>query len=155
MLAISACSKRIAYVFFMGDDLRDWRVSETAARGPNEAATHTQIWVNELKPEVVVTEKIAAAKKKGEKAKNLIAAVARTAEHNYVLDVSVDRPDIHANKYDEAAALAGRYPELKAWLPRKRRFFENEPRSIVLFEALALAEQVRQGPPAALAAAMG
>ena len=39
-----------------------------------------------------------------------------------------------------AEALAARWSEIGEWKPKKRRFFDTEPRCMVLFEALALAE---------------
>ena len=60
--------------------------------------------------------------------------------------MSVPRIQDYANKYEEAAALALQYPDIKPWLPPKRRFFDNEPRSTVLFEALSLALGVIQRP---------
>ena len=72
-----------------------------------------------------------------------------------MLDVSVIREQAYANKYEEAEAIAGRYPELQTWLPKKRRFFENEPRSTVIFEAMALALIILRDPARQLGAAMG
>ena len=155
MLAIAAASTRVSYVFLIGGKLKDWRISEAAAQSPQKAAEHVQKWINELKPDVVVNEKAEEAAKKGDKTKGLIGAIARTAAHNYVLDVSVKREHDFRNKYEEAEELAERYPDIKAWLPKRRRFFDNEPRNTVLFEALSLAEAVLRGPSTTLAAAMG
>jgi len=155
MLALAAASGRVGYVYLVGDRLKDWRVSEKAAKSPAKAAEQTQKWINELKPDVIVTEKVEEAAKKGDKTKEIIAAIACTAEHNYVLDVSVKREHDHASKYEEADALAKRYPDITAWLPKKRRFYDNEPRNTVLFEALSLAEAVLRGPTTKLASAMG
>jgi hypothetical protein len=54
----------------------------------------------------------------------------------------VPREHRYPNKYAEADALVDRYPELAPWKPMKRRFYDNEPRNTVLFEALALADQI-------------
>ncbi|MCU7838886.1 MAG: hypothetical protein KZQ94_05855 [Candidatus Thiodiazotropha sp. (ex Troendleina suluensis)] len=145
VLAIAAASQRVGYVYLIKGDLKDWRVSEKAAKSPGDAAYEMQKWINELTPEVVVTEKIENAIKKGEMTKAVIAAMARVAEQNYVLDVSVQRTQKHQSKYEEAMELAERYPDIAAWLPKKRRFFDSEPRNTVLFEALALAEAVDRG----------
>lgn len=155
MLSVAAASGRVGYVYLVGGSLMDWRMSSKAAESPSAAAEQTQKWINRLKPEVVFTEKPEAAAKKGEKTKEIIGAIARTAEHNYVLDVSVKREHDFANKYEEAEALAERYPEIEAWLPKRRRFFDNEPRNTVLFEALSLADAVMRGGPTALGRAMG
>ena len=89
-----------------------------------------------------MTEELETASHKGKHTLALIAAIARTAEHNHLLDVSVPRDHRFPNKYEEADALVERYPELAPWKPMKRRFYDNEPRNTVLFEALALALQL-------------
>ena len=155
ILSIAAASGRVGYIYLVEGQLKDWRVSGKAAKSPVEAAEQTQSWITRLKPEVVVTEKAEDARRKGKKTKAIIRAIAETAAHNLVLDVSVTRTHDYANKYEEAAALAKGYPEIKAWLPPKRRFYDNEPRNTVLFEALSLAETVMRGPSTTLAAAMG
>ena len=66
MLALAAASGRVGYVYLIGDRLKDWRISEKAAKSPEDAAHETQKWINELKPDVIVTEKVAEAAKKGE-----------------------------------------------------------------------------------------
>lgn len=155
VLGFAAAYRRVGYTFLVEGRLMDWRVSEKAARSPVEVAAFAQTWVNELKPDVVVTEKAEKAQKKADGTKELIHAIARTAAQNYLLDVSIERTHGFPSKYEEAAALAERYPEITAWLPDKRVFYENEPRNTVLFEALALAHEVQSGPPTPLAAAMG
>ncbi len=155
ILAIAAATGRVGYVYLVGGKLKDWRISRKAARSPVDAAEQAQRWINRLKPEVVVTEKTETAAKKSTKTKEIIHAIARTAAHNYVLDVSVAREHDYANKYEEAAALGKQHPEIAPWVPKKRRFFDTEPRSTVLFEALSLAGSVMRSGPAGLGAAMG
>lgn len=138
VLAIAAASGRVGYVFLVGGQLIDWQMSRLAAKSTAKAVGVVQQWINDLRPDVLVTEKIYKAKKKGQHTKEIIAAIAAIAAHNYLLDVSVQRPRDYANKYAEAAALAELYPDLKPWQPKQRRFFDNEPRETVLFEALAL-----------------
>ena len=151
LLAIAAATGRVGYVFFIGKHLTDWRVSEKAAKSSEKAAGEVEKWINQLQPDVVVTEKVGRRAKKDGKTLEINAAMARTAEHNYLLDVAVERDPVLPNKYDEAKAQAKRFPEIAAWLPKKRRFFDNEPRNIVLFEALTLAESILNGPMPALA----
>lgn len=156
MLSIAAASGRVGYVYLIGGRLKDWRISEKAAKSPAMAAKQTQKLIDELKPDVVVTEKTGEAGKKGNKTKRVIGAIARTAQNNAdVLDVSVKRWHDYPSKYEEAEELATRYPEIEAWVPKKRRFFDDEPRNTVLFEALSLAEAVLRGPTTDIAAAMG
>ena len=155
VLAIAVASGRVGYSFLIGDRLRDWGTSDKAAKSPTKAAETAQKWINEFNPDVVVTEKLDPECRKGKKSKRIIAAIASTAEHNYVLDVAVPREHSYQSKYEEAEALANQYPDLRDWAPKKRRFFDNEPRNTVIFEALSLALTVLRGPSAQLAAAMG
>ena len=155
ILSIAVASGRVGYTYLIGGRLKDWRVSDKAAKSEKHAARETQKWIDELKPDAVVTEKPEEAAKKGEKTKGIIAAIARVAERNHLLDVQVKRQHDYQDKYEEAAAIAERYPDIKAWVPKKRRFFDNEPRNTVLFEALSLAEAVIYGDGLTLAVAMG
>ena len=139
VLAFAAATGRVGSVFLVGDKLVDWHISDKAAESGIEAAGHAQALINDLTPDVIVTEEPETAKHKGKHTLSLIAAIARTAEHNDLIDVSVPRDHHFSNKYAEADALVEQYPELAPWKPKKRRFYDNEPRNTVLFEALALA----------------
>jgi len=127
-------------VLVVDGTLTYWQLSVKAAENPAEAATYAQHLINDVWPEVVVTEAPDAARHKGAKSLALIAAMADVAENCDLLDVQVPRVQRFPNKYAEMDALAQRYPELAPWKPRKRRFYEAEPRNTVLFEALALAD---------------
>lgn len=146
LLALAAASGRIGMVFFVGQRLMDWQVSNKAAKSPASAATYLRTLIASHKPDVVVTERIAMAFHKGERTKLLILAMAEVAADYELLDIAAQRPNQFQNKYEEAEVLAARYPELAAWKPKPRRFFDNEPRNTVLFEALALAEAIRNCP---------
>lgn len=156
VLSVAVASGRAGYVFIANGQLFDWGITVKATSSPTEIAGFVQGLINELKPDVVVTEKCGEESRKGKRSRKLIGAITKTASHNYVLDVAAPRPRQHQSKYEEAAELAKRYPEVAGYLPeRKRRIFDFEPRSMIIFEALALAEAVIQGPPDTLAAAMG
>ena len=142
LLALAAASGRIGIVFFVGQQIMDWQVSNKAAKSPDAAATYLRTLIVSHRPDVVVTEQTATAFHKGERTKLLILIMAGVAADHELLDISVERPNQFKNKYDEAEMLAARYPELAAWKPKPRRFFDNEPRNTVLFEALALADQL-------------
>lgn len=142
ILALAAATGRIGMVFLVGQRVMDWQISGKAAKSPEQAARYLTGLILSHAPDVIVTEKLSSARSKGEHAKALIAAMADVAANQTLLDISIDRPSEFANKYGEADALAERYPELVAWKPIRRRFFDNEPRNTVLFEALALADVV-------------
>lgn len=143
VLAFAAATGRVGAVFLVGDRLIDWQMSSKAAEDSAEAAAFAQSLINDLKPDVVVTEELETAEHKGKRTLGLIAAIARTAEYNELLEVSVPHGHRYPNKYAEADALVRLYPELAPWKPIRRRFYDNEPRNTVIFEALALAQQMR------------
>lgn len=156
ILAIAVATGKAGYVYLQGDKLTDWGISVKATKTRSDLVGFVQGLINELKPDVVVTEDCTIDCRKGQRTKSLIQTIVELASHNAVLDVSVPRPRRFPSKYEEAKALVERYPEVAGYLPaRKRRIFDFEPRGMVLFEALALAEQVIDGPPTNLAAAMG
>ncbi len=133
----------------------DWRISDKASTSTEEARAASLRWIETLQPDVVVTEIAVSKTRKGDNTRQLIEAMASVAEESKALDVKVTREQTYANKYEEAARLAEFYPELAPWVPRKRRFFDNEHRNTVLFEALALAQSILRNPSATLGAAMG
>jgi hypothetical protein len=156
VLSIAVASGRAGYVFLEAAKLLDWGVTIRAAKSATELAGFVQSLINDLKPDVVVTEKCDERCRKGKSARRMISAIAGIASHNYVLDVSVTRPRGFASKFDEACHLAKQHPEIVGYLPdHKRRAQDFEPRSMMIFEALAMARKVLLGPSTALAAAMG
>lgn len=142
LLAVAAATGRIGMVFFVGQQIMDWQVSNKAAKSPEMAAVFLRGLIVSHKPDVVVTERVSTALHKGKRTKILIATMATIAGDHELLDITIERPSQFQNKYAEAEVLAARYPELAAWQPKARRFFDNEPRNTVLFEALALADQI-------------
>lgn len=156
VLSVAVASGRAGYVLLEGTQLLDWGITVKATTKATELVAFVQELVNTLRPDVVVTERCDDDCKKGDAAKRLIASVAELASHNYVLDVAVSRPRGFPSKYEEAEYLARQHPDLTGYLPtKKRRIFDFEPRGMIIFEALALAREVIDGPPERLAAAMG
>ena len=148
ILAIAVASGKAGYVYLSDGKLQDWGITVKAAKNATDLAGFAQNLFNNLKPDVVVTENCAKGSRKGSTSRRLIGAIAHLASQNAVLDVSVLRPRRYPSKYEEAEDLAKKHPETVGYLPsKKRRIFDFEPRSMVLFEALALAEEVRPRPP--------
>jgi hypothetical protein len=142
LIAFAAARGRIGSVVLAGDTLIDWRISDKAAESPEHAAAHAQRLFADFAPDVVVTEEVEMARHKSMHSRALITAIAEAAERNQLMAVSLPREHRFPNKYAEADALVERFPELAPWKPPKRRFYDNEPRNTVLFEALALADQL-------------
>ncbi|MFZ1813094.1 MAG: hypothetical protein WBO55_01795 [Rhizobiaceae bacterium] len=156
LLAFAVASGKLAYVFLIGDELMEWRVSDLPKRSPAKAIAWAKRNITALVPDVIVTEDTRYAAKKGAPAKAMIEAIAALAEAGERLNPRIRRQHRYANKYEEAEAIAERYPELRPWLPgRWRRFFDNEPRNTVLFEAMANALCILADPAPSLARALG
>lgn len=156
ILSIAVASGKAGFVLIQDGKLRDWGITVKAAKSGADLVGFVQNLINQLQPDVIVTEDCKQGSRKGKRAKKLIASVSALASHNTVLDVSVARPRVYPSKFEEAQALAARHPEIAGYLPtHRRRNFDFEPRSMVLFEAVALAEEVTKGPTTKLAEAMG
>lgn len=138
VLAIAAGSGRMGYVLLASQRLKDWGIAFKASSRPELAAEQTQKWISYLRPDVVVTEKLNRSRKSA-KSQSIINAIANVAAHNYLLDVSLDRPRAYKNKYLEAQAIADRFPDLLPWLPCQPKIWQGEPKNTVFFEAMALA----------------
>ena len=145
VLAFAAATGRVGSVFLVGDRLLDWQISDKAADSDVEAAAHAQRLINDLSPDVVVTEELETARHKGQRTLALVTAIAEAAERQGLMTISLPHEHRYPNKYAEADALAEQYPELYPWKPVKRRFYDNEPRNTVIFEALALALTLTEG----------
>jgi hypothetical protein len=156
ILSFAVASGKVGYVYLAQGTLQDWGITVKAASDGSQLVGFAQELISSLKPDIVVTEDTGRGSRKGAHTKRLIQSLAELASHNCVLDVSVKRPRNFPSKYEEAEVLAVRHPEMMGYLPQsKRRIFDFEPRCMVLFEALALAEAVVGGSPSDLAAAMG
>ena len=152
---MAAATGRVGYVYLVDGSLTAWGVSRKAWRSTTHAAGALQGWINDYRPNVVVTEKIVDGEtRKAMKSRWITAAMANIASHNYLLDVAVPRVQHYASKYAEAAALAELYPDLKPWVPTRHHLLQIEPRSTMIFEALSLAQVVLEGPALRLAAGM-
>ena len=139
VLDMAVATGLIGYVFLVGDQLKDWGLSRKASRNPELAAVQANKWITDLKPDIVVTEKVPPHSSKSAKTRLLIAAIQFVAAKASVLDMFVSHTSAFKNKYEEAQHLGERFPEIAAWVPRARRIWEPEPKNTVLFEALALA----------------
>lgn len=154
-LAFAAAYRRVGVIYMIGDEVLFWKMSTKASMNDELAADFAQKLIHEFAPDVVITEKLAQALRKGRHTKNVIRSIASAAKNAKALDIEVARENQYKNKYEEADALIECYPILGPLRPKVRRYFDNEPRSTVLFEALSLVESVKRRPTTQLAAAMG
>ena len=89
-------------------------------------------------PQLLVTERIPKDSRKGDNTRALINAISKAGQDADIKWGLVDRVQPYKNKYEEAGALAARFPELQRRLPKTRKEWESEPRQTILFEALSM-----------------
>ena len=146
LLSFAVASGKAGYVFLQDGQVVDWGLTVKAVSSSTELVGFVQELITKLKPDVVVTEKCDDRSRKGERSRALIKSIAELASHNEVLDISVRRPRTFPSKYEEADYLVRKHPEVIGYLPdRKRRIFDFEPRGMMIFEAIALAEGAAKG----------
>lgn len=153
-VAFAAAYRRVGAILIEGDQVKEWKMSTNAALDCAATKDFAHKMIHQWKPDVVVTERIDTAHAKGIHTKQVISVIASIAEQCPVLDISIKRVQLFDNKYEEAADMVMRYPILASIQPI-RRFFDCEPRSTVIFEALALVESVKRNPTPQMAAALG
>ena len=155
-MTIAVATNKLGYVFVINGRLQDWSTAVAPTKSTSHMVGFVQGLINDLRPDVLVTETRGERCRKGAVSQSLIQAIQELASHNAVLDVAIPRRQRFPSKYEEATALAERYPEIAGYLPKeKRRFFDYEPRNMILFEALALADDILNRSPEQMAMVMG
>ena len=142
VLAIAVATGRVGYVFLVDKKLYGWSLSRKTAESTEQAARFAKDWIDRMRPDVVVYEKITDGWRKGEAVRAVIGAIALVAEDEPLFDVAIPRPHRFLNKFEEAEAFADQYPELRPRLPKRRKLWNSEPRNTTIFEALVLALEV-------------
>lgn len=138
-MAVAAATQRIGFVCIQDGKVIDWAMSRAASRSPEKAAKRLRGWIANVKPDAVITERLGKNTRKSARTRSVIDALAREAEHHELYDISVVRKQLFANKYEEAAAYAARFPEVAYLLPSRPRLWQSEPKKMIYFEAIALA----------------
>jgi len=139
VLSVAVQATKLGHAFLIDGVPYDWGLSQRANRSIDAAYKYTLEQIEYYQPDALVTERIAANPHKGARAAALADAIMRAAQDRNVRWLCIDRVQRHANKYQEAASLAERFPELRPYLPKKRELWDEEPRRMIVFEAMALA----------------
>jgi len=156
VLSVAVATGRAGYAFLVDGRLHDWGITVKATKSAKDIAAFVASLIETLRPDIVVTERCDGTCRKGARSQRLLGTIADVAKEAGVRCLALSRSRGFPSKYEEAVHLAKQYPEIAGYLPqRKRRIFDFEPRGMILFEALAIAEQAILGPPERLAAAMG
>lgn len=129
-------------VFLIDKQPMDWEMSYLAATSPENAAKKVKYWIKYYDVEVIITERTDGATRKGQRTQSLLMAVSEAAKTSGLQHESVVRSQPFQSKYEQLDNLAERFPQLKVVAPKKRKYWENEPQCVTIFEALALVEKV-------------
>lgn len=144
-MGVAVTSGRIGYVVLSPDfKLIDWGVSRVACQTPETAAAKVLEWIELLYPGAVVTERVGSNARKRGKTLDLMKAVYRSVQDSDVISVTTTKVRHHKDKYREARVLAEEFPELLNLVPNKPACWLNRPKSMILFEALAIALRLRE-----------
>lgn len=139
VLGVAAKFNRISFVFFRHGDLGDWGDSYKGGKGIEGAYIAAEKWIRQYKPSLVVVPDYYGHKsRKGDLSRARIEAIVAAAEAHGLAVVRVQRPHRHRNKHREALMLANRYRQIEGWVPKYRRAWDDEPRTTLMFEALAV-----------------
>ncbi len=138
VLSIAVQATKLGHAFLIDGVPYDWDLSQTANRSTKSSYDFTESMIRYYQPELLVTERVSANPHKGERATALVNAIWQAAQDSNVPWMCIDRKQQHANKYAEAAVLARRFPELQPYLPKTRTLWDEEPRRMIIFEAVAL-----------------
>lgn len=144
VLSIAVANGKIGYVMLTGYKLDDWGISQTASQSPEQAAAKAREWIEQFKPEAVVTEARGSNRYKRGQTLALMKAVEQSARDSDAINVRIEKVRNFNDKYQEARALAQKYPDLMPRLAKKPKCWKSEPRRMILFEALALALRLKQ-----------
>lgn len=146
VMAIAVASGRVGYVFLIGKTLKLFELSCKASKSPRRATKKVEAWIGYLRPDVIITEKITSASRKGAETHQLIEEITRVADDAPMNNAEVVREQPFCNKYEEAAAYGERFPEIRPWVPKMPPIWLPEPRNTIYFEALSLALAVIDEP---------
>lgn len=155
LLSLAVMSGRIGYAVFDGETLKDWAISRKAARSEDALRSVIGKWLDDIGPHAVVTEELTPQSRKRGRTLILLKALRRFLAERRILQVRIVRERPYRTKYIEAERLITRFPALAPWKPERKNFYDNEPNSVAIFEAVALALQVLRDPTRYLAGALG
>ena len=141
ILALAARFGRIAYVYIRNGVPVDWALSCKGAKSSRNAAATSGEWIAKFEPDVIIIEDPTTVRRKKAIVALVLRAMVRVAENSPAMVVKTQRVQHFKNKFNEADAWVAAFPKLSSKQPRRRRLWDPEPRNLVFFEALSLAEE--------------
>lgn len=142
VMSVAVSSGKMGMVLFMNKQLVTLKVSAKASRTTEQASQQMQKWIDKFNPDCIVTEQLDGDSRKHGRTPELIQAISKTITKHPILHIEVKREQTFNNKYEEAEILSERYLQLKPYLTKKHKIWQSEDRRMILFEAVANAEQI-------------
>ncbi len=139
VLSVAARTKRIACVVIEDGLPITWDAVGKSIVTPDDAAKKLRQWIDDYRPDLLVSENPDTATKKGDVQIEILKAFATVGEDQPMRALVVRRRRKFKNVYEEAAAFGRQFPDLAGLVPRKAKPWESEGHNVVCFEALALA----------------
>jgi hypothetical protein len=138
VLSVAVRTGRMACVVLDGSDLVIWDASRKAAKSQARASKKLKRWIDEFRPEVIITENPdCAGQKRGEQIK-ILKTLASVAEDQPIVNIVACRKKRFKNAYLEAEDLGQHFPDIRHLVPKKPQIWKPEPYYLACFEALAL-----------------
>lgn len=138
VLAISVRARCVSYVVFVDRRLKLWKMAHKAVRGPKHVESLVRTLIAKHNPDIVICEDPAGNPHKGFRTKSLMQKVMQVIDDEPVTSIVVPKTKMRKNMYQTAKTLAKRFPEIAAYLPQSRKFYETENRRVGYIEALSL-----------------
>ncbi|WP_305971045.1 MULTISPECIES: hypothetical protein [unclassified Mameliella] len=138
ILGVAVRCGRLGCVVVDHGDLIIWDGSRSAASSTESAVRKLQCWLDEFRPDVLVTENPDHAGRKRGRQLRILRALVDVGQEAGILNIVIRRQRLYDNVYDEAAAFAEGFPDLAPLLPVQPPIWKKEPYRLIYFEALAL-----------------
>jgi hypothetical protein len=139
ILSVAVASGKVAYIFLIDGRLKDWQCSRAASLSAPKGRSLLRRAVARFEPDLVVTEDPFKPTRKSGSSLEILNALVQELTDSATPHHLVHRTQQFANKYDEALALAKRFPAITPWLPKTPKIWEAEPVNAIYFEALSMA----------------
>ncbi len=129
----------MAFAFLIAVNLKACSCSHPASLSAPKGRSLLRSAVARFEPSLVVTEDPFKPTRKSLSSLQVLNALVKELTDSAIPHHLVQRDQQFANKYDEAQALADRFPAIAPWLPKTPKIWEAEPVSAIYFEALSMA----------------
>jgi len=149
VLSVAVRTGRMACILLDGGELVFWATSRKAAKTKERAAAKFREWIEEFRPDGLVTENPdCAGQKRGAQIK-ILKTLFTVAEDQPVPNIAVCRAKRFRNAYLDAEEFGRQFPDISHLVPKKPPIWKGEPYHLACFEALALARDagVLESPP--------